>query len=142
VVISRTEAGISRAEACRLIHAEVVTYSGKVFISLTNLCRDRCGYCTFAREADDLLVHTMTPEEVLQVARAGRRAGRKEALFSLGDEPELRYSEYRAWLEGRAFRSTIEYLRAMCELVCEETGLLPHANPVFYRARKSKCCAP
>ncbi len=71
----------------------------------------------------------MTPDEVLAVARAGREAGCKEALFSLGDKPELRYPEYREWLERRGFRSTIEYLRAMCQLVFEETGLLPHANP-------------
>ena len=66
---------------------------------------------------------------MLAVARAGREAGCKEALFSLGDKPELRYPEYREWLERRGFRSTIEYLRAMCQLVFEETGLLPHANP-------------
>jgi FO synthase len=71
----------------------------------------------------------MTPEEVLSVARAGRMAGCKEALFSLGDKPELRYPEYRGWLEERGLHSTIEYLQAMCRLVFEETGLLPHANP-------------
>jgi 7,8-didemethyl-8-hydroxy-5-deazariboflavin synthase CofG subunit len=71
----------------------------------------------------------MTPDEVLAVARAGRKAGCKEALFSLGDKPELRYPEYREWLERRGLRSTIEYLQAMCRLVFEETGLLPHANP-------------
>lgn len=144
------ETGIARAEAERLIRATgselldlfhaasairdartgaAITYSRKVFIPLTNLCRDRCGYCTFAREPGDAKAHTMTPEEVLQVARAGREAGCKEALFSLGDKPELRYPEYREWLEKRGFRSTIEYLRAMCQLVFEETGLLPHANP-------------
>jgi FO synthase len=107
----------------------VITYSRKVFIPLTNLCRDRCGYCTFAREPGDGKAHTMSPDEVLAVARAGKDAGCKEALFSLGDKPELRYPEYRGWLEERGFRSTIEYLRAMCQLVFEETGLLPHANP-------------
>lgn len=144
------ETGIARADALRLIRATgrelldlfhaasairdtrtgaTVTYSRKVFIPLTNLCRDRCGYCTFAREPGDAKAHTMTPEEVLAVARAGREAGCKEALFSLGDKPELRYPEYREWLERRGFRSTVEYLRAMCQLVFEETGLLPHANP-------------
>jgi 7,8-didemethyl-8-hydroxy-5-deazariboflavin synthase CofG subunit len=143
-------AGLSRAEAAKLIRAggselldllktagavrdartgATITYSRKVFIPLTNLCRDRCGYCTFAREPGDPKAHTMTPDEVLAVARAGRDAGCKEALFSLGDKPELRYPEYREWLEQRGFRSTIEYLRAMCQLVFEETGLLPHANP-------------
>ena len=147
---SRTEAGISRAEACRLIQATggelldllqeasrlrdhrtgpVVTYSRKVFVPLTNLCRDRCSYCTFARVPGDGQAHTMTPEEVLAVARAGGAAGCKEALFSLGDKPELRYPEYRAWLEQQGLGSTIEYLQAMCRLVFEETGLLPHANP-------------
>jgi 7,8-didemethyl-8-hydroxy-5-deazariboflavin synthase CofG subunit len=147
---SRTVAGISRTEACRLIQATgaellellqeasrirdartgpVITYSRKVFIPLTNLCRDRCGYCTFARVPGDGRAHTMTPEEVLAVARAGRAAGCKEALFSLGDKPELRYPEYRAWLEQQGLGSTIEYLHAMCRLVFEETGLLPHANP-------------
>ncbi len=142
--------GISHTDALRLIRATggellellqeasairdartggVVTYSRKVFIPLTNLCRDRCGYCTFAREPGDGKAHTMSPDEVLAVARAGRDAGCKEALFSLGDKPELRYPEYREWLERRGFRSTIEYLRAMCQLVFEETGLLPHANP-------------
>ncbi len=144
------ETGVSRADAARLIRATgtelldlfqeasairnartgpVITYSRKVFIPLTNLCRDRCGYCTFAREPGDGKAHTMTPDEVLAVARAGRKAGCKEALFSLGDKPELRYPEYREWLERRGFRSTIEYLVAMCQLVFEETGLLPHANP-------------
>jgi 7,8-didemethyl-8-hydroxy-5-deazariboflavin synthase CofG subunit len=142
--------GISRTDASRLIRAtggelldllkeagavrdartgRIITYSRKVFIPLTNLCRDRCGYCTFAREPGDGKAHTMSPDEVLTVARAGQKAGCKEALFSLGDKPELRYPEYRDWLDQRGFRSTIEYLRAMCQLVFEETGLLPHANP-------------
>jgi 7,8-didemethyl-8-hydroxy-5-deazariboflavin synthase CofG subunit len=150
VSLQNIATGISRAEAGRLIGATggelldllrdasairdartgpVITYSRKVFIPLTNLCRDRCGYCTFAREPGDPKAHTMSPDEVLAVARAGRAAGCKEALFSLGDKPELRYPEYRHWLEQRGFRSTIEYLRAMCQLVFEETGLLPHANP-------------
>ena len=148
--MQQLETAISRADASRLIRATggelldllreasavrdartgpVITYSRKVFIPLTNLCRDRCGYCTFAREPGDGKAHTMSPDEVLAVAREGRKAGCKEALFSLGDKPELRYPEYREWLEKRGFRSTIEYLRAMCQLVLEETGLLPHANP-------------
>lgn len=107
----------------------VVTYSRKVFIPLTNLCRDRCAYCTFARQPGDGKAHTMSPEEVLAVAEAGRRAGCKEALFSLGDKPELRYGDYRGWLRGQGFASTVEYLAAMCKLVFERTGLLPHSNP-------------
>ncbi len=107
----------------------IVTYSRKVFIPLTNLCRDSCGYCTFVRRPGDPRAHTMTPEEVLAVAEAGRRAGCKEALFSLGDKPELRYPTYRRWLDERGYPSTITYLRDMCALVLAETGLLPHANP-------------
>ncbi len=107
----------------------VITYSRKVFVPLTNLCRDRCGYCVFARQPGDGKARTMTPEEVLAVAQAGKKAGCKEVLFSLGDKPELRYPEYRQWLRQRGFGNTIEYLVAMCRLVFEETGLLPHANP-------------
>lgn len=106
-----------------------ITYSRKVFIPLTNLCRDSCGYCTFVRRPGDPRMHTMSPEEVLAVAEAGRRAGCKEALFSLGDKPELRYPSFRRWLAERGYDSTIAYLRAMCALVLERTGLLPHANP-------------
>ncbi|MEO8131139.1 MAG: 7,8-didemethyl-8-hydroxy-5-deazariboflavin synthase CofG [Bryobacteraceae bacterium] len=108
---------------------KTVSYSRKVFVPLTNLCRDRCAYCTFARPAEDSTAHTMTPGEVLAVAEAGRRAGCKEVLFSLGDKPELRYPAHRVWLAGQGFGSTIEYLAAMCKLVFEETGLLPHSNP-------------
>jgi len=106
-----------------------ITYSRKVFIPLTNLCRDICGYCTFVRQPGDPQAHTMTPEEVLAVAKAGRRAGCKEALFSLGDKPEAKYPEYRSWLATRGYGTTLKYLRDVCQLVYEETGLLPHANP-------------
>ncbi len=106
-----------------------ITYSRKVFLPLTNLCRDRCAYCVFARQPSDPAAHTMTPDEVLGAARAGQRAGCKEALFSLGDKPERRYPAHREWLERNGYGSTIEYLAAMCRLVHEETGLLPHSNP-------------
>jgi len=106
-----------------------ITYSRKVFIPLTNLCRDQCGYCTFVRRPGDPKAHTMTPEEVLAVAQAGRRAGCKEALFSLGDKPERRYTFHRQWLGQQGYDSTLAYLRDMCALVLERTGLLPHANP-------------
>ncbi|MFN0165204.1 MAG: 7,8-didemethyl-8-hydroxy-5-deazariboflavin synthase CofG [Bryobacteraceae bacterium] len=109
--------------------ARTITYSRKVFLPLTNLCRDRCAYCTFARQPGDPAAHTMTPDEVVAVAEAGKRAGCKEALFSLGDKPELRYPSYRDWLEKNGYGSTIEYLAAMCRKVHEETGLLPHSNP-------------
>ncbi len=107
----------------------VVTYSRKVFIPLTNLCRDTCGYCVFVKRPGEPEAHTMTPEEVLAVARAGERQGCKEVLFSLGDKPELKYPSYRRWLHAQGFTTTLAYLRAMCQRVFEETGLLPHANP-------------
>jgi FO synthase len=106
-----------------------VTYSRKVFIPLTNLCRQKCGYCTFAKAPDDPQAHTMTPDEVLAVAEAGRRQGCKEAMFSLGEKPEQIYPQVREQLAHLGHRTMVSYLRAMCELVLERTGLLPHANP-------------
>ena len=107
----------------------VITYSPKVFLPLTNLCRDTCGYCTFRRSPKDAGAHTMTAEEVLSVARAGEKLGCREALFSLGDKPELAFPEMRATLARLGYKSTLHYLEAMCELVLRETSLLPHANP-------------
>lgn len=106
-----------------------ITYSRKVFIPLTNLCRDYCGYCTFRRDPGDPGAHTMSPEEVLSVARAGEKLGCTEALFSLGDKPELLFPEMRETLRQLGYRSTLHYLEAMCELVLRETRLLPHPNP-------------
>jgi FO synthase len=106
-----------------------ITYSRKVFLPLTNLCRDYCGYCTFRRDAGDAGAHTMTPEEVLKVARAGQKLGCTEALFSLGDKPELLFPEMRETLRHLGYKSTLHYLEAMCELVLRETSLLPHPNP-------------
>jgi 7,8-didemethyl-8-hydroxy-5-deazariboflavin synthase CofG subunit len=106
-----------------------VSYSRKVFIPLTNICRDRCGYCTFRKDPWEAGAKTMTPDEVLAVAEAGGKLGCKEALFSLGDKPEVLYPEYRAELAKLGYRRTLDYLRAMCELVLEQTPLLPHANP-------------
>lgn len=107
----------------------VITYSRKVFIPLTNLCRDYCGYCTFRRDPGDPGAHTMTPEEVLQIAKAGEKLGCTEALFSLGDKPELIFPEMRETLHKLGYKSTLQYLEAMCELVLRETSLLPHPNP-------------
>lgn len=106
-----------------------VTYSKKVFIPLTNLCRDYCGYCTFRKDPGDEGAHTMLPEQVLQVAEAGTAVGCKEALFSLGDRPEALFSEMRATLTGLGHRTTLSYLTEMCSRVFKETGLIPHANP-------------
>ena len=106
-----------------------ISYSRKVFIPLTKLCRDNCGYCTFARAPRPGERAYLAPEEVLEIARAGAEAGCKEALFTLGDKPEKRYPEARRELEELGFGSTVEYLLHACGLVLEETGLLPHANP-------------
>lgn len=107
----------------------IVTYSRKVFIPLTNLCRDYCGYCIFRRDPGQPGARTMTPEEVFAVARAGEALGCTEALFSLGDKPELLFPEMRDTLERLGYKSTLHYLEAMCELVLRETSLLPHPNP-------------
>jgi len=107
----------------------VITYSRKVFIPLTNLCRDYCGYCTFRRDPGQPGAHTMSPDEVLEVARQGEALGCTEALFSLGDKPESEFAEMRDLLRKRGYRSTLNYLEAMCELVLRETSLLPHSNP-------------
>ena len=107
----------------------VVTYSRKVFLPLTNLCRDYCGYCIFRRDPGEPGAHTMTPEEVLAVARAGEKLGCTEALFSLGDKPELLFPEMRDTLRHLGYKSTLHYLEAMCKLVLRETSLLPHPNP-------------
>jgi FO synthase len=107
----------------------IITYSRKVFLPLTNLCRDYCGYCIFRRDPGQPGAHTMTPDEVLRVTREGERMGCREALFSLGDKPELIFPEMRATLRWLGYKSTLHYLEDMCELVLLETGLIPHANP-------------
>jgi FO synthase len=106
----------------------LVTYSRKVFIPLTNLCRDVCSYCTFAHLPTDARAHTMSPDEVLAVAEAGRALGCKEALFTLGDRPEARFESHRRQLRRFGHESTHSYLTAMCRMVLERTGLLPHPN--------------
>ena len=110
-------------------HGQTVTYSRKVFIPLTMLCRDHCHYCTFAKPPAKLDHPFLTPDEVVAIAEAGRKMGCKEALFTLGDRPEERYEVARRWLDERGFGSTLEYLRAVAIRVIEETGLLPHLNP-------------
>ncbi len=105
-----------------------ITYSPKVFIPLTKLCRDRCGYCTFAQAPARLESPYLSPEEVLKIARQGARAGCHEALFTLGEQPEERYGVAADWLAEHGYGSTIDYLAAMAQLVLDETGLLPHAN--------------
>jgi 7,8-didemethyl-8-hydroxy-5-deazariboflavin synthase CofG subunit len=140
--------GLSRADALRLLEegpldalletaaavrdrvkGRSVSYSKKVFIPLTHLCRDYCGYCTFRADPQAGVQPYMLPDDVLRVAEAGRRAGCKEALFSLGDQPERIFPEAKEFLKKLGFDRTLEYLAAMCELVLEKTGLLPHSNP-------------
>src|SRR5580692_8829101 len=107
----------------------VITYSRKVFIPLTRLCRDRCGYCTFATVPGKLPAPYLSPDEVLDIARRGAELGCKEALFTLGDRPEARWRQAREWLDAHGYDDTLSYVRAMAIRVLEETGLLPHLNP-------------
>ncbi len=107
----------------------VITYSKKVFIPLTRLCRDRCGYCTFATVPGRLDSPFLSPDEVLDIARRGAALGCKEALFTLGDRPEARWRQAREWLDAHGYDDTLSYVRAMAIRVLEETGLLPHLNP-------------
>ncbi|MCP2335325.1 bifunctional FO biosynthesis protein CofGH [Actinomadura rupiterrae] len=107
----------------------VITYSRKVFIPLTRLCRDRCGYCTFATVPHRLESPYLSPDEVLDIARQGAAMGCKEALFTLGDRPEDRWKPAREWLDAHGYDDTLSYVRAMAVRVLEETGLLPHLNP-------------
>src|ERR1700733_9648988 len=110
-------------------HGRHISYSRKVFIPLTQLCRDVCHYCTFAQRPRAGQPAYLSPEEVLAIARAGEAAGCTEALFTLGDKPELRYRAAREALAELGYGTTISYLRAMCALVLKETSLLPHVNP-------------
>src|SRR6266568_1631814 len=107
----------------------VISYSRKVFIPLTRLCRDRCGYCTFATVPGRLDSPYLSPDQVLAIAAQGAALGCKEALFTLGDRPEDRWSAARDWLDANGYDDTLSYVRAMAIRVLEETGLLPHLNP-------------
>ncbi|GGO63595.1 FO synthase [Microbacterium nanhaiense] len=127
-------AGSARDEGLRLAGREgVITYSRKVFIPLTTLCRDRCHYCVFVDTPNQLLAKRkpayMSASQVLAVARQGQAKGCKEALLTLGDRPEDRWPEARAWLDEHGYASTLEYVADMARLIREETGLLPHINP-------------
>ncbi|MGH8289610.1 MAG: 5-amino-6-(D-ribitylamino)uracil--L-tyrosine 4-hydroxyphenyl transferase CofH [Steroidobacteraceae bacterium] len=121
---------LERAEALTVEgHGRVVTYSRKVFIPLTQLCRDVCHYCTFAKASRRLESPFLTPEQAVAIARAGAAAECKEALFTLGDKPELRYAAARRFLTERGFPSSLDYLAAVAREVYAQTGLLPHLNP-------------
>ena len=116
-------------QICLAGHGHTVSFSKKVFIPLTRLCRDVCHYCTFARAPREGEPHYLSPDAVLDIARAGQAAGCKEALFTLGDQPELRYAAARDALRALGAESTLDYLESSAALVLRETGLLPHLNP-------------
>jgi 7,8-didemethyl-8-hydroxy-5-deazariboflavin synthase CofG subunit len=122
-LLARATAVRDRGRGCRL------TFSKKVFVPLTTLCRDYCRYCTFRRDPGQPGAHTMTPEEVVALVQAGGRLGAKEALFSLGDKPEARFPAHREFLRRHGQRTTLGYLRAICALTLTESPLLPHVNP-------------
>ena len=119
-----------------------ITFSPKVFIPLTRLCRDFCGYCTFRQSPEESDGLYLTVDEVLSVARAGQRLGCTEALFTLGERPEQRYPEAADWLSGRGYRTTHEYLAHMCRTVFEDTDLLPHGNPGTMSRRELEALQP
>src|SRR6202167_1490790 len=118
------DAGLERAG-----RPGIITYSRKVFIPLTRLCRDRCGYCTFATVPGRLDSPYLSPDEVIKIAAGGAALGCKEALFTLGDRPEDRWPQATQWLDAHGYDDTLSYVRAMAIRVLEETGLLPHLNP-------------
>ena len=120
----------------------IVTFSPKVFIPLTRLCRDFCGYCTFRQSPAEADAPYLAADEVLSVARAGQRLGCTEALFTLGERPEQRYPEAAAWLSVRGYRTTQDYLAAMCRLVFDATDLLPHGNPGTMSRRELAALQP
>src|ERR1039457_520641 len=120
----------------------IITYSRKVFIPLTRLCRDRCGYCTFATVPHRLHSLYLEPDEVLDIARQGAALGCKEALFTLGDRPEARWSQAREWLDAHGYDDTLSYVRAMAIRVLEETGLLPHLTPGVLSGQDSQPLKP
>ncbi len=105
-----------------------ITYSRKVFVPLTNMCRDTCGYCTFVKHPSDSDARIMTPEQVLKEAKKGQQKGCKELLFSLGEKPELRYKEAKNALGFLGYKNMTDYLADMCQLIISETSLLPHVN--------------
>ncbi|MFQ5940771.1 MAG: 7,8-didemethyl-8-hydroxy-5-deazariboflavin synthase CofG [Nitrososphaerales archaeon] len=138
---------IGREDACMLMRREIeplleladsireikkgriITYSKKVFIPLTNLCRDTCSYCTYKNEPNHPGATMMMPDQVLAIAEKGKKAKCTEALFVTGERPEQKYDEVRKWLRSLGYTTTTEYIIQMCELVLKKTGLLPHTNP-------------
>src|SRR3954451_23281984 len=123
-------------------HGRLVTYSPKVFIPLTKLCRDVCHYCTFARPPRRGERAYLTIDELLEIARAGAAAGCREALFTLGDKPELRYRAARGELAALGCETTLESLRGAAEAVLDETGLIPHLNPAVLTRQALRALRP
>ncbi len=115
-------------EACSLRKSRIITYSRKVFLPLTTLCRDKCAYCTFRREPGDAGAHFLFPDEVMETVRAGALAGCREALFSLGDAPEAVHEEARRQLAALGYSRTIDYLASICRVVLDQSPLFPHSN--------------
>ncbi len=140
-------AGAARDEGLSTVgRSGVITYSRKVFVPLTTLCRDRCHYCIFVDTPGQLLrKHKpayMSPEQVLAVARQGAALGCKEALLTLGDRPEQRWPEARAWLDEHGYATTLDYVGAMARLITAETGLLAHLNPGVMSASELRALRP
>jgi FO synthase len=134
---------LTRAEAMTLAgHGSVVTYSRKVFIPLTQLCRDVCHYCTFAKRPSELEAPFLELDEVLNIVRAGEAAGCREALFTLGDQPEARYDVARKWLSARGYASTLDYVAAAARVALAKTSLLPHLNPGLMGAEDYEALRP
>ena len=121
---------------------KIITFSPKVFIPLTRLCRDFCGYCTFRQAPDEAHELFLSADAALSVAKAGERLGCTEALFTLGERPEQRYAEATQWLTSQGYRTTLEYLAEMCRRVFEETELLPHGNPGTMSRRELEALQP
>src|SRR5262249_8726373 len=137
-----TELLLDVAGARRDTHwGRTVTYSPKVFLPVTNLCRDRCAYCTFRKDPDDPDAWTMSPDEISDVLERGRRQGCKEALMCLGDKPELAFAQYRETLAGFGHRTTAEYVYRACEIALEY-GLLPHTNAGVLTREEMKLLKP
>ena len=120
----------------------VITFSPKVFIPLTRLCRDFCGYCTFRQSPAEAGELFLSADAVLSVAKAGERLGCTEALFTLGERPEQRYAEAGEWLDAHGHRTTLSYLSEMCRRVFDETDLLPHGNPGTMSRRELQALQP
>jgi len=119
-----------------------ISFSPKVFIPLTRMCRDYCGYCTFRAEPSDLEHLYLSKEQILDLAKKAESLGCTEALFTLGERPELKYIEAKIWLNDRGYKTTLEYLSDMTQMVMNQTSLFPHANPGTMSTREMENLKP